>query len=111
MPLGARVTGLHAVYAVTAALYAREKTGKGQAVVVPMFEAMTQFILGDHMAGLSFQPQPGGPRYARLLTAHPRPYRTSDRHPCGLIYNDQHLHSVFNAISPPERMADRESGP
>lgn len=45
MTLGDRVTGLHAVYAVTAALYAREKSGLGQAVVVPMFEAMTQFIL------------------------------------------------------------------
>ena len=29
---------------------AEEKTGKGQAVVVPMFEAMTQFVLGDHLA-------------------------------------------------------------
>lgn len=106
MTLGDRVTGLHAVYAVTAALYAREKTGKGQAVVVPMFEAMTQFILGDHMAGLSFEPQLGGPGYARLLTAHRRPYRTSDGHLCVLIYNDKHWHSFFNAIGQPERMAE-----
>ena len=106
MTLGDRVTGLHAVYAVTAALYAREKTGRGQAVVVPMFEAMTQFILGDHMAGLSFEPQLGGPGYARLLTAHRRPYRTSDGHLCVLIYNDKHWHSFFNAIGQPERMAE-----
>ncbi len=53
MTLGDRVTGLHAVYAVATALYARERSGQGQAVVVPMFEAMTQFILGDHLAGLS----------------------------------------------------------
>lgn len=104
MTLGDRVTGLHAVYAVTAALYARQQTGQGQAVVVPMFEAMTQFILGDHMAGLSFAPQLGGPGYARLLTAHRRPYRTRDGYLCVLIYNDKHWHSFFAAIGQSARM-------
>jgi crotonobetainyl-CoA:carnitine CoA-transferase CaiB-like acyl-CoA transferase len=106
MTLGDRVTGLHAVYAVTAALYAREKTGQGQAVVVPMFEAMSQFILGDHMAGLSFEPALGGPGYARLLTAHRRPYATRDGHLCVLIYNDKHWHSFFAAIGQPQRMQE-----
>ncbi|WP_347615120.1 CoA transferase, partial [Comamonas thiooxydans] len=104
--LGDRVTGLHAVYAVTAALYAREKSGQGQAVVVPMFEAMTQFILGDHMAGLSFEPPLGDAGYARLLTRHRKPYRTSDGHLCVLIYNDKHWHSFFNAIGQGERMRE-----
>ncbi len=76
MTLGDRVTGLHAVYAVTTALYARERSGQGQAVVVPMFEAMTQFILGDHLAGLSFEPPMGGAGYARLLTEHRKPDQT-----------------------------------
>ena len=106
MTLGDRVTGLHAVYAVTAALYAREKTGKGQAVVVPMFEAMTQFILGDHMAGLSFEPPLGDAGYARLLTRHRKPYRTRDGHLCVLIYNDKHWHSFFSAIGQGERMRE-----
>jgi crotonobetainyl-CoA:carnitine CoA-transferase CaiB-like acyl-CoA transferase len=96
--LSDRVTGLHAVYAVTAALYAREKTGVGQAIVVPMFEAMAQFVLGDHMAGLSFQPPLGEPGYARLLTAHRKPYATADGMLCVLIYNDKHWRSFFAAI-------------
>lgn len=104
--LADRVTGLHAVYAVTAALYARERTGEGQAVVVPMFEAMTQFVLGDHLAGLSFEPPLGDPGYARLLTTHRRPYRTQDGYLCVLIYNDKHWHSFFAAIGEPDRMAD-----
>lgn len=106
MTLGDRVTGLHAVYAVTAALYARERTGQGQAVVVPMFEAMTQFILGDHMAGLSFEPPLGPPGYARLLTPHRRPYQTADGWLCVLIYNDKHWHSFFAAIGQSERMQE-----
>lgn len=96
--LADRVTGLHAVYAVTAALYARERSGAGQAVVVPMFEAMTQFVFGDHLAGLAFEPPLGDAGYARLLTAHRRPYRTADGYLCVLIYNDKHWRSFFAAI-------------
>ncbi|MDI9333611.1 MAG: CoA transferase [Cytophagales bacterium] len=101
--LADRVTGLHAVYAVTAALYEREKTGIGQAVVVPMFEALTQFVLGDHLAGLSFEPSLGEAGYARLLTAHRKPYKTSDGYLCVLIYNDKHWHSFFGSV--PEAIA------
>ncbi|GKT25668.1 CoA transferase [Acidovorax sp. SUPP3334] len=103
--LSDRVTGLHAVYAVTAALYAREKTGAGQAIVVPMFEAMAQFILGDHMAGLTFEPPRGDPGYARLLTAHRKPYATADGMLCVLIYNDKHWRSFFAAIGESQGLA------
>ena len=96
--LADRVTGLHAVYAVTTALYARTQTGVGQAIVVPMFEAMAQFVLGDHMAGLTFVPPLGEPGYARLLTPHRKPYATSDGMLCVLIYNDKHWKSFFDAI-------------
>lgn len=103
--LADRVTGLHTVYAVTAALYARSQTGVGQAVVVPMFEAMTQFIMGDHMAGLSFHPPQGSAGYARLLTPHRKPYQTSDGMLCVLIYNDKHWQSFFAAIGESEGLA------
>lgn len=106
--LADRVTGLHAVYAVTSALYARERTGEGQSVEVPMFEAMTQFVLGDHMAGLSFDPQLGDPGYKRLLTSHRRPYATRDGHLCVLIYNDKQWKSFFAAIGEPERFDNDE---
>lgn len=106
--LSDRVTGLHAVYAVTAALYAREKTGQGQAIVVPMFEAMAQFVLGDHMAGLTFEPPLGDPGYARLLTAHRKPYATADGMLCVLIYNDKHWRSFFAAIGESEGLARDE---
>lgn len=101
--MGDRVTGLHAVYAITTALYARERTGAGQAVVVPMFEAMAQLVLGDHFAGLSFEPARGEAGYARLLTSHRRPYRTRDGYLCVLIYNDKHWRNFFAALGTPER--------
>lgn len=96
--LSDRLTGLHAVYAVSAALYAREKTGRGQKVDVPMFESTVQFVLGDHMGGLTFDPPEGDPGYARLLTPHRRPYRTRDGYLCVLIYNDKQWRSFLSAI-------------
>lgn len=101
-----RVAGLHAVYAVTAALYAREKSGMGQAVEVPMFEAMTQFVLGDHLAASTFEPAQGEPGYARLLTTHRRPYQTLDSHLCVVIYNDKHWQNFFTAIGEPQRFTE-----
>jgi len=98
-----RLTGLHAAYSVAAALFARERTGKGQAIEVPMFEAATQFVLGDHMGGLTFEPPIGDPGYARLLSSHRRPYETKDGHLCLLIYNDKQWRSFFAAIGEPQR--------
>jgi crotonobetainyl-CoA:carnitine CoA-transferase CaiB-like acyl-CoA transferase len=102
--LGDRVTGLHSVYAVTSALYAREKTGKGQYVTVPMFESIAQFILGDHLGGESFIPSIGKAGYARLLSPYRKPYATQDGYICILIYNDKHWESFFKAIGNPERI-------
>ena len=47
--------------------------------LVPLFEAMAKFILGDHMAGLTCEPPIGKPGYARLLTPDRKPYLTSSR--------------------------------
>ncbi len=105
--LADRVTGLHAVYAVTTALFARERAGdawQGESIVVPMFEAITQFVLGDHMAGRSFEPPLGDAGYARLLTPNRKPYKTADSYLCVLIYNDKHWASFFAAIGKPERI-------
>jgi len=103
LTLADRVTGLHATYAIAAALFAREKSGIGQLVEVPMFEAVTQFVLGDHMSGLTFDPPLGDAGYARLLTEHRRPYATRDGYLCVLMYNDKQWRSFFAAIGEPER--------
>ncbi len=101
-----RVVGLYVANAVSAALFRRERTGVGQSVEMPMFEAFAQFILGDHLAGLTFDPPLGGPLYARLVTPHRRPYATSDGFLCVLIYNDKHWSSFFQAIGQEERFRE-----
>ena len=102
--LADRVTGLHAVYAVTTALFFRERSGEGQSVEVPMFESMSHFVLGDHLAGLSWEPPIGGSGYARL--EHRRPYRTKDGWLCVLVYNDKQWKSFLQAIERTDLLQD-----
>lgn len=101
-----RSVGLHVANAVSAALYAREKTGKGQRIDVPMFESLLQSVLGEHMGGYTFLPQLGEGGYRRMLTEYRRPYATRDGYVCALIYNDKHWKAFFEMIGRPDMLAD-----
>jgi crotonobetainyl-CoA:carnitine CoA-transferase CaiB-like acyl-CoA transferase len=93
-----RITGLNAVNAVTTALFHRERTGRGQAVEVTMFECLSQFVLGDHMGGMTYEPPIGPMGNPRLLTEHRNPYATKDGYLCLLIYNDKQWRNFFRLI-------------
>ncbi|UGA48535.1 CoA transferase [Bradyrhizobium quebecense] len=93
-----RIVGLNAVHAILAALFHRERTGEGQAIEIPMFETMAQFVLGDHMAGRSFAPPIGPSGYSRLLSPDRRPYQTSDGYICALVYSDKQWNAFFAKI-------------
>ena len=54
--LADKTSGLVAAQAILAALYHREKTGRGQFVEIPMFETMVAFIMVEHLHGLGFEP-------------------------------------------------------
>ncbi len=97
-----RITGLAAVNAVTTALFARSRSGKGQSVEVPMFETVTQMVLADHMGGFTFDPPEGGYGYARMLAEHRAPYKTKDGYMCVLIYNDKHWRAFLKLVGRPE---------
>jgi len=101
-----RIVGLNATHAILAALFHRERTGEGQAIEIPMFETMAQFVLGDHMGGRSFVPPIGPPGYSRLLSPDRRPYRTSDGYICALVYSDKQWNAFFGAIGLAEKDRD-----
>ena len=109
-----KVTGLHVVEAVLAALFHRERTGVAQAIEVPMFETMVAFNLVEHYRGAVFEPPEGPFGYDRLLTPHRRPYPTSDGWVCLLPYNDAQYRAFFAFVERPEladdpRFADHNS--
>src|SRR5215813_1130019 len=101
-----RVVGLKAVNAILGGLMHQGRTGIGQRIDVPMFEEMAEFVLIDHLGGLTYDPPLDHGGYARLLSRYRRPYKTSDGYLCVLIYNDKHWRSFFEAIGQTELLAE-----
>ena len=106
LTLADRTVGLMACNAILAAVIARTQTGEGQAVEVPMFETMAQYVLGEHMSGSSYQPPTGPTGYPRLLVKERRPYKTTDGYLCVLIYTDKHWATFLELIGQGERFND-----
>ncbi len=112
--LADKTVGLYLTYAITMALFHRERTGEGQRVHVPMYETFASFVMNEHMQGQTFAPPIGPAGYQRLLTPHRRPYPTADGFICVLPYNDKHWRRFFELTGRPdlsqdERFADQSS--
>ncbi len=103
-----RAVGQQVASAVSAALYYRSRTGKGQRVDVPMFEHLLQIVLGEHLGGYTFDPQQGEAGYARMLAPDRRPYRTKDGYVCALIYNDKQWKAFFAVLGKPQMLSEEK---
>lgn len=100
MDRGAAMAGVNVILA---ALFSRERTGHGQAVEIPMFESLIPLVLGEHMAGRTFDPPAGPVGYPRMLAAERRAYATLDGAICVLVYNDKHWRNWFRLVGEPGR--------
>lgn len=97
-----RSVGLYAVAVVCAALFARTRGDAGQAVEVPMFEVMTQYVLSDHLYGHTFVPAEAGFGYPRVVNPNRRPYKTRDGYVCAVVYTDQQWKNFLGLIGKPD---------
>ena len=102
-----KTSGLFLVYAITMALFHRERTGEGQKVQVPMFECMVSFLMSEHLQGRTFVPPHGPAGYQRLLTPHRRPYPTADGYLCVMPYNNKHWQRFFEIVDRPDLVEDK----
>jgi crotonobetainyl-CoA:carnitine CoA-transferase CaiB-like acyl-CoA transferase len=84
-----------ATHAILAALFQRERTGRGGVVDVPMFESMVAFNLVEHFYGMHFDPPQSEPGYPRLLTKWRRPFETTDGYVCMMPYTNMHWRRFF----------------
>ena len=78
--LADKVSSLHAIYAVLAALFHRERTGEGQFVEVPMLESFTSFIMAEHLYGETFDPPVSHVGHTPALANDRRPLASKDGH-------------------------------
>jgi crotonobetainyl-CoA:carnitine CoA-transferase CaiB-like acyl-CoA transferase len=105
-----KIVALAAVYAITSALFHRERSGEGQAVEVPMFETMVAFNLVEHIADAAFEPPRSPYGYGRVLAQHRRPYATADGHVSLLPYTDRQWRAFFSLAGRPELADDARFG-
>lgn len=101
-----KTTGLYLCNYIMMALFHRERTGEGQKLHVPMYEAFSAFMINEHMQGQTFVPPSGPAGYSRLMTPHRRPYETSDGHVCVVPYTQRHWTSFFKLAGQPGLIED-----
>lgn len=101
-----KVSGLMLALAIVAAVRHAERTGEGQEVEVPMFEAMVSFNLVEHLYGSTFEPPMGEARYPRIISRFRRPYKTLDGYIAVIPYNDAHWKKFFALVGQPELMRE-----
>jgi crotonobetainyl-CoA:carnitine CoA-transferase CaiB-like acyl-CoA transferase len=101
-----KIAGLSAAYAITAALYERERSGLGQAIEVPMFETLVSFNMIEHLGGETFCPALGSMGYDRVLSPFRRPYRTKDGYIGLMPYSTAQWQRFFEIAGKPQFAED-----
>jgi crotonobetainyl-CoA:carnitine CoA-transferase CaiB-like acyl-CoA transferase len=100
------VTGLIAAQCIGFALYRRERTGKGEAVEVPMLENMASFVTSEHLGAATFDPPVGPTGDGRLLNKDYRPLATVDGYITVGPNTNPQAFAFFDAIGRPELKTD-----
>jgi crotonobetainyl-CoA:carnitine CoA-transferase CaiB-like acyl-CoA transferase len=106
MLIADHVCGLIAAQVIGFALYRREKSGRGEAIEVPMFENMAAFVLMEHLGPSTFRPALAPPGDLRVLSPEARPIPTADGFIALSANTDAQAHAFFDAIGRPELKMD-----
>lgn len=105
-PVVDKTMALAGAMALLAAVVRRCSSGRGEAVVVPMFEFMASWLLIEQQGGWVFDPPIGPTGYARTASPDRRPYRTSDGYICILLYTDRQWEKFCSMVGRPELASD-----
>ncbi len=106
MVMSDHTSGLIAAQCSGFALYRREKTGKGEAIDVPMLENMASFVSSEHLGAATFDPPVGPTGDGRLLSPNYRPLPTKDGYVTVRPNTNAQALAFFDAIGRPELKAD-----
>ena len=106
MVMSDHTSGLIAAQAIGFALYRREKTGKGEAIDVPMLENMASFVSSEHLGAATFDPPVGPTGDGRLLSPNYRPLPTKDGYITVRPNTNAQAFAFFDAIGRPELKTD-----
>ena len=99
-----KTSGLTAAWATLAALFAREQSGQGQRVDVPMLDAFASFVLPDTFGPRSFGEPPEDSSVGEALY---KAWKTSDGHVAVIVIEDHQFRALCQVIER-EELADDE---
>lgn len=106
MAFADKYCGVVLASAIGMALFARERTGRGQEVHVPMLESLIAFNLMDHLWWATFDEPEKGVGYPRVLSPHRRPYATADGYIALMAVTDAQWLRLYAAMERPELADD-----
>lgn len=92
-----KVVGLHLALATATGIAHKARTGDGVSIEAPMLEAMTSFLMAEHLAGMSYEPSLGPLGYDRLMTPYRKPHKTKNGYLAILPYSTKHWIRFFTA--------------
>jgi crotonobetainyl-CoA:carnitine CoA-transferase CaiB-like acyl-CoA transferase len=101
-----KTAAMAVVSSVLAALYHRERTGRGQEIEVPMYETLVSYLMTEHLYGGVFDPSEAEAGYARVLARHRRPFKTKDGYLAVLPYVNEHWRAFCEAAGRQDLAAD-----
>jgi len=104
--LADKLTGHVLASSIAMALFARERTGRGQAVHVPMLDTLVSFLLPEHMWGHSIGQPELGIGYPRMLTPDRRPFATKDGFMCVMVATHAQWARLFALLGQPGLIED-----
>jgi len=99
-----KLTGVVAAQAICAALYAREKTGEGQAIHISMLDSVVAFLWGSDMESQTLVdgsvPQQEAQSFIDLI------YETADGYISVAVQQDKEWSALCHAVGRPEWLED-----
>ena len=101
-----KTTAYNVAVAILAALLRRARGGRGQAIEVPMFETMVDFVMVEHLYGACFDPPLGAMGYSRILNEERKPFATLDGYLAVLPYTNENWRAFFRIAGREELAAD-----
>ncbi len=98
-----KTSGITAAWATLAALFARERGGRGQRVDVPMLDAFAGFVLPDAFGPYAFGEPPEDPAVGEMLY---RAWQTADGHVATLVIEDHQFQALCRVLEREDLAAD-----
>lgn len=96
--LADKIASLFTVQSILAAVIHKLKTGEGSNIHVPMFECLVSFLLSEHIADKTFDPENGKAGYLRMLSKNRKPFQTSDSFLTVMPYSRKHWLILFKVL-------------